>query len=128
MQSMQLNSASHPCPAPSSALPGNLPLLSSTFNATTDSGAVEIGIVSRGLVGITSNTGAVDVTVPNSFNGEYRLSCNGCGLSISGAEGTTVAEAERKRGLLTGLIGDHSGAFLEIVSGPGDVAVRVIAG
>ena len=60
--------------------------------------------------------------------GEYRLVCDGCGLSISGAEGTTVAEAQRKRGLLTGLIGDHSGAFLEIISDTGDVTVRVIAG
>ena len=42
------------------------------------SGVVEIGIVSRGLVTIASSgegdaVGAIDVTVPNSFNGEYML-------------------------------------------------------
>eukprot|EP01051_Picozoa_sp_SAG22_P015037 SAG22_NODE_1913_length_3322_cov_2.699969_3_plen_36_part_00 len=30
-----------------------------TFNATTDSGPVEIGVVGRGRIGIVSNTGAV---------------------------------------------------------------------
>eukprot|EP01051_Picozoa_sp_SAG22_P015036 SAG22_NODE_1913_length_3322_cov_2.699969_2_plen_46_part_00 len=31
-------------------------------------------------------------------------------------------------GLLTGLIGDHGGAMLEIISETGDVSVKVIAG
>jgi hypothetical protein len=138
------------------------------------SGAVEIGIVSRGLVGIASTgkgdaVGPIDVTVPNSFNGEYMLRCDwgsvasslcttapplhtrfmnrfgasiseatmrpnprcdGCGLSISGAEGTTVAEGQRIRGLLTGRIGTCVGscsARLEIFSKISDVSVKVVA-
>ena len=57
--------------------------------------------------------------------------CDGCGLSISGAEGTTVAEGQRIRGLLTGRIGTcgggSCGARLEIFSKISDVSVKVVA-
>jgi|EP01043_Picozoa_sp_COSAG02_P031142 hypothetical protein len=53
--------------------------------------------------------------------------CPGCGLSISGAEGTIINEALREKGRLTGSIGGYQGgARIYIKSNTGDVTVKVI--
>lgn len=88
---------------------------------------MEVGIISRGVIEIHTTSGAVQLTVSNSFSGTYELVCPGCGLSISGAEGTTINEALREKGRLTGSIGTfQGGASIYVVSDTGDVTVTVI--
>ena len=98
-----------------------------TFNATSDTGNMEVGITTRGIVEIRTGSGSVDLTVANSFAGQYELVCPGCGLAISGSEGTIINEALREKGRLTGSIGTfQGGASIFVTSNTGDVTVRVV--
>ena len=70
---------------------------------------------------------SLPLTLCGHRQGTYELVCPGCGLSISGAEGTVINEALREKGRLTGSIGNfQGGASIYIVSNTGDVTVKVI--
>ena len=71
------------------------------FNATTQTGSIEMGLLTTGIVIISSTgdegcaeacpeEGDIQLTVYNEFAGSFDLSCPGCELSIEGEPGVTM--------------------------------------
>eukprot|EP01048_Picozoa_sp_COSAG05_P015016 COSAG05_NODE_1758_length_4138_cov_1092.842783_3_plen_136_part_00 len=94
-----------------------------TLNVTSTTGDIKVGVVTRGLIGVQSQSGAIELTVPNSFAGSYDLRCSSGDLSISvsqNSRGIAFVPCKLHFTLITGF-NTHHGAVTRLQGAEGTV-------